>query len=79
LNWEIIKKGVGEILEVSDEKIAEAVRLYFALANLKTEPTGALSLGAVLENREKFKDQKICLVVSGGNVDAEVYRGILAG
>jgi threonine dehydratase len=79
LNWEIIKNGVGEILEVSDEKIAEAVRLYFALANLKTEPTGALSLGAVLENREKFKDQKICLVVSGGNVDAEVYRGILAG
>jgi threonine dehydratase len=79
LNWEIIKNGVGEILEVSDEKIAEAVRLYFALANLKTEPTGALSLGAVLENREKFKDQKICLVVSGGNVDLEVYRGILAG
>ena len=76
-NWEIIKSGVSEIIEVSDEKIAEAVRLYFGLANLKCEPTGALTLGAILENKEKFKDKKICAVVSGGNVDAEVYRQIL--
>ena len=76
-NWEIIKSGVSEIIEVSDEKIAEAVRLYFGLANLKCEPTGALTLGAILENKEKFKDRKICAVVSGGNVDAEVYRQIL--
>ncbi|HEX8637556.1 MAG TPA: pyridoxal-phosphate dependent enzyme [Pyrinomonadaceae bacterium] len=78
LNWEIIKSGVAEIVEVADERIAKAVRLYFALANLKTEPTGALSLGAILENKDRFKDQKICLVVSGGNVDAEIYREILA-
>ncbi|MGI8786433.1 MAG: threonine ammonia-lyase [Pyrinomonadaceae bacterium] len=78
-NWEIIEKGVSEITEVSEDKIAEAVRLYFALANLKVEPTGALSLGAILENADKFKDVKICCVVSGGNVDAEVYRKILAG
>lgn len=78
-NWEIIKTGVSEITEVRDEKIAAALRLYFELANLKTEPTGALSLGAILENTEKFKDQKVCVVVSGGNVDADIYRQILAG
>jgi Threonine dehydratase len=78
LNWEIIRRSVKEIIEVSDEKIAEAVRLYFSLANLKCEPTGALSLGAILENKDKFSSKKICLVVSGGNVDAEVYRRILA-
>ena len=77
-NWEIIKTGVSEIIEVADEKIAEAVRLYYGLANLKVEPTGALSLGAILENKEKFKDKKICVIVSGGNVDAEIYRQILA-
>jgi len=76
-NWEIIKTGVAEIIEVSEEKIVDAVRLYFSLANLKVEPTGALSLGAILENGEKFKDKKVCLVVSGGNVDAQVYRQIL--
>ena len=42
-NWEIIKSGVREITEVADEKIAAAVRHYFALANLKCEPTGAMT------------------------------------
>lgn len=77
-NWDIIKNGVAEIIEVSDEKIKEAVRLYFGLANLKVEPTGALSLGAILEKREEFIDKKVCLIVSGGNVDTEIYRQILS-
>ena len=76
-NWKIIKNGVSEIIEVSEEKIVEAVKLYYNLANLKSEPTGALALGAILENTEKFKDKKICVIVSGGNVDAAIYREIL--
>jgi threonine dehydratase len=78
LNWPIIRDGVAQIIEVSDENIAEAVRLYFSLANLKCEPTGAVSLGAVLEAREQFAGRKICLVVSGGNVDVGVYARILS-
>lgn len=78
-NWEIISTGVAEIIEVSDENIKAGLRLLFALANLKSEPTGALSLGAILENKERFKDKKICVIVSGGNVDTEIYRQILAG
>lgn len=77
LNWPIIQNGVKDIFEVPDERIAEAVRHFFALANLKCEPTGALSLGAVLENKERFRDKKLCLVVSGGNVDPDVYLSIL--
>lgn len=77
LNFPIIEKGVSDIIEVSDEKIAEAVRLYFDLVNLKCEPTGALTLGAILERPEEFAGKNICLVVSGGNVDAAVYREII--
>ena len=51
LNWEILKNGIAGIIEVPDETIAGAVRLYFGLANLKCEPTGALSLGSVTEQR----------------------------
>jgi threonine dehydratase len=78
-NWAILKDGLSKIIEVSDENIAEAMRLYFGLANLKCEPTGALSLGAILENPDEFAGKKVCLIVSGGNVDTEVYRNILAG
>jgi threonine dehydratase len=77
-NWEIIKNGVSEIIEVSEEKIKQSLRNYFSLANLKVEPTGALSLGAVLENPENFQGRKICCVVSGGNVDPGLYQQILA-
>lgn len=78
-NWEIVKDGVSRIIEVSEDKIREALRLNFSLANLKVEPTGALSLGAVLENAERFAGKKICLVVSGGNVDPLIYLEILNG
>ncbi|MFM9905411.1 MAG: threonine/serine dehydratase [Pyrinomonadaceae bacterium] len=78
INWPILKGGLAGVLEVPEEKIIEALRLYFGLANLKCEPTGALSLGAVLVDKAKFKDKKICLVVSGGNVDPAVYAGLLS-
>ena len=77
LNWEIIKNGIAGIIEVPEDIIADALRMYFGLANLKCEPTGALSLGAVLLDKDRFKSQKICLVVSGGNVDSPVYSRIL--
>lgn len=76
-NWKILWHGLKDVIEVSEEKLIEAVRLYFTLANLKVEPTGALSLGAILEQPETFAGKKICLVVSGGNVDAGVYKEIL--
>ncbi len=79
LNWPIIKENIAEIIEVAEENIAEAVRLYFGLANLKCEPTGALPLGAVLENTDRFQGKKVCLIVSGGNVDPDVYKSILNG
>jgi len=77
LNWEIIKDGVTGIFEVPDEAIADALRLYFGLANLKSEPTGALSLGAIIANKAQFENKRVCLVVSGGNVDPAVYSSIL--
>lgn len=77
LNWPIIRDGAKDIIEVSDEKIVEGVKLYFDLVNLKCEPTGALSLGAVLGDQKRFKNNKICVIVSGGNVDASVYRELI--
>ncbi|HEX8184970.1 MAG TPA: threonine/serine dehydratase [Blastocatellia bacterium] len=78
-NWAVLKDGLSRIVEVPEENIREGVRLLFSLANLKAEPTGALSLGAMLTEPELFRGLSVCCVVSGGNVDPEVYRNILAG
>lgn len=77
-NWAILQDGLAGIVEVPDEKIKEAVRLLFSLANLKCEPTGALGLGAILTSPEIFEGKKICAIVSGGNVDPAVYADILS-
>ena len=77
LNWPIIQDGISEIIEVPDELIIDALRLYFGLANLKVEPTGALTLGAVMMRPEQFVGKKLCLVVSGGNVDPAVYSSLI--
>ena len=77
LNWPIIQDGISEIIEVPDELIIDALRLYFGLANLKVEPTGALTLGAVMMRPDQFVGKKLCLVVSGGNVDPAVYSSLI--
>jgi threonine dehydratase len=78
-NWRILSKGIKDIVEVSEDAIREAVRTLFALANLKAEPTGALSLAAVMTRPELFRGGRVCCVISGGNVDPAVYRDLLAG
>ena len=77
-NWEVLREGLTRIIEVPELMITEGVRALFEFANLKAEPTGALALGAVLTDTEAFRNQSVCCVVSGGNVDPEVYRSILA-
>ena len=76
-NWAIIRKQVAGIVEVSEEQIRKGVRLLYSLVNLKVEPTGALAIGALLATPDLFRDQQVCCVVSGGNVDAAVYRQCL--
>ncbi|MEN3331325.1 MAG: threo-3-hydroxy-L-aspartate ammonia-lyase [Blastocatellia bacterium] len=77
-NWAILEDGLAHIVEVPEENIRDAMRLLFSLANLKAEPTGALSIGALITEPERFRDKRVCCVISGGNVDGAVYRQILA-
>jgi threo-3-hydroxy-L-aspartate ammonia-lyase len=76
-NWKILKRRLTRIVEVPEEKIAEAVRLLFALTNLKAEPTGALSVAAVMSKPELFRERRVCCVISGGNVDPAVYAQLI--
>lgn len=76
-NWPILQSGLAGIIEVEEAAIEDAVRVLFSAANLKAEPTGALALAALLSVKDSFAEKKICCIVSGGNVDADVYRRIL--
>ena len=77
LNWEILRQGVADIIEVPDAITLEALRSYFRYVNLKVEPTGALALGALLSKPGRFTGKRVCCIVSGGNVDPSVYAEAL--
>ncbi len=76
-NWAVLREGLAGIVEVSEENILEAVRVLFRCAELRVEPTGALPVAALLEAREEFAGQRVCCVISGGNVDPDRFDGIL--
>lgn len=78
-NFEILSSGLSAIVEVSEDEIARAVRLLFSALHLQVEPTGALSVGALIANRANFAGKNVVCVASGANVDAQVYAKIISG
>jgi threonine dehydratase len=65
-------------VRVSDAEIAEAMRLYFTLTHNVAEGAGAASLAAALKD-DASRGKRIGVVLSGGNVDREVFARVLAG
>lgn len=68
-NFPIIKKHVSGIIRVTEEEIVSAMRLIWERMKIIVEPSSAVTLAALLRDKANFKDQKIGIVVSGGNVD----------
>jgi threonine dehydratase len=75
-NWEILKSGIHSIVPVSEQFIANGLRLFHSVG-LRVEPTGALTLAALLQNPNRSKGKTIVAVISGGNVDEQIYQQIL--
>ncbi len=69
LNFAIIRQNVDQIITVSEESIIEAMRLIWERMKLIVEPSAAVTLAVILENKEKFLNQRIGIILSGGNVD----------
>jgi threonine dehydratase len=76
-NWAILRTGLTTIIEVPEATIRTGVRVLFESANLKVEPTGALTVGAVLAEPARFGGLRLCCIISGGNADPLLYQTIL--
>lgn len=69
INFPIIKEHVDRIIRVEEDEIIQAMRIIWERMKIIVEPSCAVPLAAVLKEKEKFKDQKIGIILSGGNVD----------
>jgi len=77
LEW--IWRYVERIVEVSDDELREAMRLLFRATHNVAEGAGAAGLAAAWQERERLRGRKVGVVLSGGNVDSEVFARVLTG
>ena len=73
-----INRGAARIVEVSDGEIEAAMRHYFTDTHNVAEGAGAAPLAAALKERARIAGKKIGLVLSGGNVDRDVFARVNA-
>ncbi len=76
---EVIWANVARIVEVSDAEIAEAIRIYFQDTHNVVEGAGAAPLAAAIKEMHQNKQKRIGLVLTGANVDMDVYEKVLSG
>ncbi|HEX7020149.1 MAG TPA: threonine dehydratase [Gemmatimonadaceae bacterium] len=76
---EVIARGADRIVEVTDDEVAAAMRVLFTDTHNVAEGAGAAATAALLQESERQRGRRVAVVVSGGNVDADVYARVLTG
>jgi len=75
----LIKAGAARIVEVAEDDIAQAVRIYHEDTHNLAEGAGALALAALAKEQAQIKGRKAGVILSGGNIDRSWAADILAG
>lgn len=73
-----ILAGVSRITEVDDEEVKRAMRDLFECTHNVAEGAGASAVAAVRKDADKLKFSKVAAILSGGNVDRDVFARVLA-
>jgi threonine dehydratase len=74
---EVVLENVDRVLQVSEEEIAQAMKIYFTDTHNVVEGAGAAGLAAALKEKQTLRGKRVGLVVTGGNVDHDVFALVL--
>lgn len=77
-NFEMIERLVDTLVAVTDADIRAAMRLAALSAKLVAEPSSCMTIAAALSKRLAVRpDEKVCFVISGGNIDPALLKEVL--
>lgn len=74
----IIRQGAERIVQVSDDEIEDAIRAYHEDTHNMAEGAGAVSLAALMHERETMQGKKVAVILSGANIHRPLLAKILA-
>jgi threonine dehydratase len=77
ITFPILRRLCGPGLVVTEDEALKAMALAFSRLKIVAEPGGAVALAAALFHRDEIAGEAVIVVVSGGNVDAEVFQQAL--
>lgn len=79
-NWPLLQRLVKKSLAVSDQKTCATMRWLYDRHGLKTEPSGAIAVAAMLQGEVDLGgDGDIVVVISGRNADEEAFQKWIQG
>jgi threo-3-hydroxy-L-aspartate ammonia-lyase len=77
LTFPVTQRNAADVLTVTDEELIETMRFILFRMKLLVEPTGVLAAAAVLFDKLPRNIRRVGVVLSGGNVDAEMLARVL--
>ena len=77
LTFPALQAGLADFVTVSEAEIAAAIRLLLQTTHSLVEGAGAAGLAGLLKLRERLRGQRVGIILSGGNIDAETLRRVL--
>lgn len=75
--YDIYKDGMSEVVTVSEQEIADAIRLIYQTTHNITEGAGSASVAAAIKQKESNQGKKIGAVLSGANIDTDVFLSVM--
>ena len=76
---EVIQREADDVIAVSDDEVAHAMRALFIDTHNVAEGAGAAALAAALQQRDRWRGGTVGIALTGGNVDTGMFAGVLAG
>jgi threonine dehydratase len=71
MTWEIVRERVTDVLLASEDEIVDAMRLVWERMKIVIEPSSAVAIAVILARPERFRDQRVGVILTGGNVDLD--------
>jgi threonine dehydratase len=78
ITFGIVQKYVERVLLVEEESLRQAVYMLWVHDKQVVEGSGAAAVAPVIENKPLFKGKRVVSVVTGGNIDNDLFQNILA-
>jgi threonine dehydratase len=77
VTFDLCRRLVDDFIVVEEEAVREGVRWMVLRERQVAEGGGAIGVAALLSEPERFKDKRVAVIISGGNIDAELLIELL--